>query len=966
MSTFAEFYGPNAAYVQELYERYLADPQSVDPATRAYFARLAPAPPSVVVEGVRAEGLGRLDKVVAVVNLANAIREYGHLEAQLDPLGTPPPGDPALRLESYQLTEAELRAMPPDPVGGPLADGAASAWDALMELQAVYSGATGYDYDHLRLPDERQWLREMAESRRFCPPNDPVNRRAILERLTQVEAFELFLHRAFPGKTRFSIEGLDMLVPLLDEIIGEAAESGIYATLIGMAHRGRLNVLAHVLNKPYDQILLEFKDPVQDGVMAEGNDLGWSGDVKYHAGARRALAEGDTLDLLVSMAPNPSHLEHVNPVVEGMARAAGTFTDQPGPPRFEHRRSLPVLIHGDAAFPAQGVVAETLNMARIPGYATGGTIHIIANNQLGFTTDPVDARSTLYASDLAKGFKIPIVHVNADDPLACIEAGRLAVAYRNRFQRDFLIDLIGYRRHGHNEGDEPRFTQPEMYRRIDRHPSVRAIWARKLEEEGELAPGEADALLEAQMERLQRTLEGLQVESADLGPDLEPPPPGAARRVKTAVEQHKLAEMLAALQTLPAGFTLNPRLERILRRRGQILEEPAGRHVDWGTAEQLAFASILAEGTAIRMTGEDVERGTFSHRHAVLFDANTGEPYTPLQALPQSRAAFEIHNSPLSENAAVAFEYGYNIQSPDRLVVWEAQYGDFINVAQAMIDEFVVSGRAKWEQTPSLVLLLPHGYEGQGPDHSTGRLERFLQLAAETNMRIANPTTSAQYFHLLRRQAALLKTDPLPLIVMSPKSLLRHPLAMSSLQELAEGGWQPVIDDGEVESGAIEPGEVRRLLLCSGKVYVDLAASPLRQESRQVAIVRVEQLYPFPLENLEALLARYTELEEVVWVQEEPENMGAWEFANPLLRTLLGERLPLRYIGRPRRASPAEGSAAWHQVNQAAIIERALRGNGRPMESAADGAGRGAKRSGGKAAKKAPTSAVADSTDITG
>ncbi|RIK56346.1 MAG: 2-oxoglutarate dehydrogenase E1 component [Chloroflexi bacterium] len=935
MNHFGEFYGPNAAYVWDLYEKYLADPNAVDAATRAYFVAFQQAgeaarpPVETGAEEIRAErARGDRDLVVAVVNLANAIREYGHLDAQLDPLGTPPPGDPALDLAAYGLTEEQLRRLPPDPVGGPVVAHTASAWDALAELRRIYSGSTGHDYDHLRLAEERRWLREMAESRRFCPPQDPVNERALLDRLTQVEGFELFLQRAFPGKTRFSIEGLDMMVPLLDEIIGDAADSGTYATLIGMAHRGRLNVLAHILNKPYAAILAEFKDPVQDGAMEEGNALGWMGDVKYHAGARRALDTGHTLDLVISMAPNPSHLEHVNPVVQGMARAAGTFTDTPGAPRFDHARSLPILIHGDAAFPAQGIVAESLNLGRIPGYTTGGTIHIIANNQIGFTTNPEDARSTLYASDLAKGFKIPIVHVNADDPLACIEAGRLAVAYRNKFQKDFLIDLIGYRRYGHNEGDEPRFTQPVMYAAIDAHPSVRTIWARHLEETGVIAAGEADALLETQLDALQKTLEGLEIESVDLGPDLEPPPPGAARRVRTSVDQTHLAALLAALQTLPEGFKLNPKLERILRRRGQILDAPDEPHVDWGTAEQLAFATILAEGTPIRLTGEDVERGTFSHRHAVLFDAESGAPHVPLQTLPQAGAAFEIHNSPLSENAAIGFEYGYNIQTPDRLVVWEAQYGDFINVAQAMIDEFVVSGRAKWEQTPSLVLLLPHGYEGQGPDHSTGRLERFLQLAAETNLRIANCTTAAQYFHLLRRQAALLKTDPLPLIVMTPKSLLRQPIAMSSLTELAEGHWQPVIDD------TADPAAVRRVLLCSGKIYADLALSPLRAEAGDVALVRVEQLYPFPVVELETVLARYAAAEEVVWVQEEPQNMGAWEFAQPLLHALLGSRRPLRYVGRPRRASPAEGFAAWHQVNQAAIVERALRGERQPLPTA--------------------------------
>ncbi len=578
MNKLSEFYGPNAGYVLELHERYVTDPDSVDAATRAFFRQFAPGEiealiqtrPAAPAAAAPKAGPFHMGKVVDAVNLANVIREYGHLAAQLDPIGAEPPGDPALELAYYGLAEQELRQMPASPVGGPLAEPAASAWEALQALREVYCSTTGYDYDHIRDPEERQWLREMAESRRFRPPKDPINPTALFERLTQVEGFEQFLQRSFPGKTRFSIEGLDMLVPLLDEVVGEAAESGIYAILIGMAHRGRLNVLAHILNKPYEQLLLEFRDPVHYTDRTAVNELGWTGDVKYHTGARRSLAEGDTLDLVVAMAPNPSHLEHINPVVEGMARAAGTFTDQPGEPRFEHHISLPVLIHGDASFPGQGVVAETLNLSHIPGYLTGGTIHIITNNQLGFTTDPIDGRSTLYASDLAKGFKIPIVHVNADDPIACIEASRLAVAYRNKFQKDFLIDLIGYRRYGHNEGDEPRFTQPVLYQHIDDHPSVRRLWAQRLVSEGQLDEDEPQALLQRQLDTLQDILDGLKIEEADLGPDLEPPPSGAARRVRTFVEIDTLQELMAAALALPEGFTVNPRLQRLLKRRRQL------------------------------------------------------------------------------------------------------------------------------------------------------------------------------------------------------------------------------------------------------------------------------------------------------------------------------------------------------------------------------------------------------------
>lgn len=941
MTNLSEFYGPNAGYIWELFEKYRKDPLAVDAATRAYFEQHAAEfadvqavrDPSASIDTAVSTPTASsqidelaLGKIIKVVNLASAIREYGHLAAQLDPLGTPPPDDPSLHLEHYGLSEDELRQLPAAPVGGPVAAESQSAWDAIQKLREVYSTTTGYDYDHLRNPAERDWLRNVAESKQFRPPNDPINPTALLERLTEVEGFEQFLQRTFPGKTRFSIEGLDMMVPLLDEIVGEAADDGIYAILLGMAHRGRLNVMAHLLGKPYETMLLEFKDPIASDLERTSNEVGWTGDVKYHAGARRSLPGGNTFDLVISIAPNPSHLEHVNPVVEGMARAAGTFADERGAPRFDHRATLPVVIHGDAAFSAQGIVSETLNMGRIPGYLTGGTIHIIANNQIGFTTEPVDGRSTLYSSDLAKGFKIPIIHVNADDPIACIEAGRIAMAYRQKFQKDFLIDLIGYRRYGHNEGDEPRFTQPLVYKRVDAHASVRQLWAQQLVSEKLVDETHPQSLLQGHLNKMQGIFDQLKLDEADLGPELEPPPPGAAKRVRTAVDVETLRGLLEALMSYPSDFTVNPRLQRILARRGQILQDPAAQNVDWGTAESLAMASILADGTPIRVTGQDAERGTFSHRHAVLADVETGKHFTPLHNIPQAAAAFEIHNSPLSENAAIGFEYGYNIQTPERLVIWEAQYGDFINGAQAVIDEFLVSGRSKWEQTPSLVLLLPHGYEGQGPDHSTGRLERFLQMAAETNMRIVNCTTAAQYFHLLRRQAALLKADPLPLVVMTPKSLLRNPNAMSSLHELAEGQWQPVIDDPffadkDADKDAMQ---VQRLILCSGKVYVDLISNEKRQARTDIAIVRVEQLYPFPVAEVKELLARYGNIDEVVWVQEEPHNMGAWEFARPILEELLAGSLPLRYVGRPRRSSPAEGSTAWHQKNQAVIIEQAL------------------------------------------
>ena len=912
MSGWQGFSGINRGYVLELYDRFRQDPASVDPETRALFeAWTPPADESGAIEGNR----GTPRAAVSAVNLAQSIRRYGHLAAQLDPLGSKPIGDPTLRPERHGLTEDDLHHIPATLVSSPLAAQSANMQEFVAALRRVYCSTTGYDYAQVFVPEERQWLRKAAEEGRFREPADPIDPVALLERLTQVEAFERFLHRTFPGKTRFSIEGLDMLVPILDEVIGDAAEAGTRSILIGMAHRGRLNVMAHVLCKPYQQILAEFKDPLSSRSFRE--DMAWAGDVKYHAGAHRAIKDGREIGLEVSMPPNPSHLEAVDPVVEGMARAAGTTADQPGLPKFDSGRSLPILIHGDAAFPGQGIVAETLNLSRLAGYDTGGTIHIIVNNQLGFTAGSAESYSTSYASGLARGFKIPIVHVNADDPVACVEAARLAIAYRMRFRRDFLIDLIGYRRWGHNEGDEPGFTQPVMYQKIANHPTVREIWARTLVSRGVIDASVPDVLAKKYMDELQNAFDQLQPEEHFVEPMPQAPPPGAAAKAQTAVSLERLGELNASLLAIPEGFAIHKKLERMRDKRGNATARPDERTVDWSTAEDLAFASILADGTAIRLTGEDVERGTFSHRHAVLHDVNSGAVHVPLQALPQARAGFEIYNSPLSENGALGFEYGYNIQAPSRLVIWEAQYGDFINGAQVIIDEFITSARVKWGQQPSLVLLLPHAHEGQGPDHASARPERFLQLAADINMRIANCTTASQYFHLLRRQASLLLTDPLPLIVLTPKSLLRHPLVASTPRELAEGRFRTVIDDDEARERA---ADVRSVIACTGKVYVDLVGSDKRAAARELAICRVEQLYPVPAQNLRAMFDAYASAQEIVWVQEEPENMGAWDFIRPHLIEAAAGR-PVRVIARPRSASPAEGSAARHARQQQLLIE---------------------------------------------
>ncbi len=936
MSQWREFGGVNEGYVLELYERFQQDPSSVDASTRATFERLGPPPgapnaggptpvgpnfssasPAAPEAELKFRPTGSLRAIVGAVNLAEAIRRYGHLAATIDPLGSAPVGDPSLHAETHGVTEGELRQLPASLVGGPVADDAANAAEAIERLRRVYCSSIGFDVAQIFVPEEREWLRYQIEAGTFRAPHDPVDAVELLERITEVETFEKFLHKAFPGKTRFSIEGLDIMVPILDEIIGDSAQAGVRHVLIGMAHRGRLNVLAHVMRKSYAHILSEFREA--QGAQPFREDLGWTGDVKYHAGARARVREEDSApEVVISMPPNPSHLEFVNPVVVGMARAACTDTSAPGQPVVDKGITLPILIHGDAAFPGQGIVAETLNLSRLRLYDVGGTVHIIANNQIGFTATARQSYSTSYASGLARGFKIPIFHVNADDPEACIEVARLTAVYRSTFKRDTLIDLVGYRRHGHNEGDEPSFTQPEMYRVINGHPTVREIWAARLAERGVVTPAQAEALVTASMTALDEALETVKRNAQPKDEYPEPPPRGVARQARTGVPQERLQALNTALTTVPAGFTIHKKLERGREKRRGVLAAPDERAVDWAAAEDLALASILEDGISIRLTGEDVERGTFSHRHAVFHDFVTGNRDVPLQRIPQARVAFEIYNSPLTECATIGFEVGYNLQAPGRLVIWEAQYGDFINGAQVILDEFVTSGRAKWGLTPSLVLLLPHAYEGQGPDHSSARVERFLEAAADINLRVAYPTTAAQYFHLLRRQAVLLLTDPLPLVVLTPKSLLRHPLVACRPRDLADSRWQPVLQDDEALTRA---GAVRRLVLCSGKVHVDLVSSEHRAQHPEIALVRVEQLYPFPWADVKAAIDAYPGLDEIVWVQEEPENMGAWSFVRPLVEELLDGRLPLCYVGRARSASPSEGTSSWHAVNQKILVD---------------------------------------------
>jgi 2-oxoglutarate decarboxylase len=858
--------------------------------------------------------------VAAAMALVKAFRTHGHLAARVDPLGTEPVGDPALDPTPLGLTP-EIMAAIPSKVLRVYVPGRTLA-ESYPHLQQTYCGTLGYQIEHIASHEERVWLREKIESGAFHTPLSAEEKKRLLGRLTKVEALERFLHKAYLGHKRFSIEGVDMLVPMLDLTLQLAAADRGREVVIGMAHRGRLNVLAHVIGRPYETIFAEF----EGGRFVEGNQLtpeGGTGDVKYHHGAEGAFPLPNGKSIAVTLSPNPSHLEFVSPVVDGRARATQTLRKGRAP-HHDAAVALPVLIHGDAAFAGQGVVAETLNLSALPGYGVGGTLHIITNNQVGFTTDMEDARSTRYASDLAKGFDVPIIHVNSDDPEACLSAVRLAMAYREKFRRDVLIDLVGYRRYGHNEGDEPTYTQPLMYERIKQLPPVRAIYAEQLAAEGVLSREEAEKQAETIYERL---VQAQQQFRASLGRATVPEPRTqrmAGQEVVTAVPAETLTALNEQLLTWPAGFTVNPKLKRQLERRRAVLGPEGG--IDWGHAEALALASLLVEGVPVRLTGQDTERGTFSQRHLVLHDAKTGQRLVPIQRLRGALAPIEVHNSPLSELATVGFEYGYSASASEALVLWEAQFGDFINGAQVIVDQFLSAGLSKWGLTTRLTLLLPHGYEGQGPEHSSARLERFLQLAAEGNIRVANPTTPSQYFHLLRRQAR--RTRQRPLIVMTPKSLLRHPLASSRLEELATGAWHPVLDDAK--STADLAPEIRRVVFCTGKIYYELLAEADKLGDRRPAIVRIEQLYSFPWPEARALLARYPGLRELVWVQEEPRNMGAWFYLEPKLRELLPAGAVLHYVGRPERASPAEGYPAAHAAEQARIVAEALgRGEGK-------------------------------------
>jgi 2-oxoglutarate decarboxylase len=867
-----------------------------------------------------------LQAVQAATSLLKAYRTHGHLAAHLDPLGSEPKGDPALQPENVNLTPELMERIPASilRIGVP----GETLLEALPRMRDAYCGTIGYQVEHLSSHQQRIWLREMIETGAHRQPLSDDEKKLLLHRLIDVFQFERFLEKAYLGQKMFSIEGLDVVVPMLDEIVTLSQRDGAEEVVFGMAHRGRLSVLAHNLGRSVESILAEFEGSKQiDAVKAVAAiPHGGTGDVKYHYGHRGVYETADGKKISVRLYPNPSHLEFVDPVVTGGTR----FLQQDfegSTLSLDHKRAVPVLLHGDAAFPAQGVVAETLNLQALPGYTTGGTIHVIQNNQVGFTTDPSDARSTPYAADMAKGFNVPIIHVNADDVEACVAAVRLAMAYRERWCRDVVIDVIGYRRFGHNETDEPAYTQPTMAAAIKSHPPVSELYAEKLIEDGTVSAEEVGKTSDERHSEMSNALKGLR-QKMEAGEYEDPTVTGATTQtgelldrtasppVHTAVDAEKLRGINEALQKTPEGFNVHRKLRRPLARRIEALEQGG---IDFGQAEALAFGTLLTDGVHIRLTGQDTERGTFSHRHLVLHDENTGLEYTPMQNLEDASAPFELYNSPLSETACLGFEYGYSAASPSALVLWEAQFGDFANAGQVIVDSFIVSGESKWGQTSRLTLLLPHGYEGSGPEHSSARIERFLALGAEGNIRIAYPTTAAQYFHLLRRQALIKK--PRPLIVFTPKGLLRLDKAAATLPELTDGELRFILDD---PTAGERREKVERLVLCTGKVYYDMDGSDRRGDAENVAIARVEVLYPFAKEQLERLIASYPNLKEIAWVQEEPRNMGAWKVMSRRMPDVLPEGVTLTYIGRQGRASPGEGYSGAHAREQERIVLTAL------------------------------------------
>jgi len=844
-----------------------------------------------------------LDKQMRVQALVNAHRVRGHLIADLDPLASEEPHlHPELDPATYGLTIWDLDRE--FLTGGIAGRDRMKLDDVLHVLRDAYCRTIGIEYMHIQEPAEKRWIQEHVEG--VSVELDGDEKRHVLERLNAAEALEKFLATKYLGQKRFGIDGAEAAIPLLDAVLAEAADAHMDSAVVGMAHRGRLNVLVNLVGKSYEQLFTEFEGNI------DPESIQGSGDVKYHLGQVGKFTSRNGNAIEVELAANPSHLEAVDPVVVGMARAKMDLIEPPG-----NYPVLPVLIHGDAAFAGQGVVAETLNLSDIKGYRVGGTIHVIINNQLGFTTPPTAARSSEYPTDVAKLVQAPILHVNGDDPEAVVRVARLAFEYRQAFHKDVVIDMVCYRRHGHNEGDDPSYTQPLMYKRIDARRSVRKLYTEALVKKGDISIEEAEAALDDFQNRLQAALDETRAQASP-GP-LESAPerhfPGVRPHVETGVPEEALDEILAALEHVPDGFTVHPKLARQFEGRHAMYTED--REVDWALGEAFAFGSLLHEGTSVRVTGEDSRRGTFSHRHAVLVDYETGAEIAPLEGAARDGARFWIYDSLLSEFAALGFEYGYSVENKDALVVWEAQFGDFMNGAQVIIDQFVVAAEDKWDQTSGLVLLLPHGFEGQGPEHSSARIERFLTLSAGDNIQVCNATTSAQLFHLLRRQVR--REVRKPLVIFTPKSLLRAKASRSPVSAFTHGSFQEVLGDPGVE----DPASVRRVVFASGKVAVEAQAERDRRGDA-VAIARVEQLYPWPYEGVAEVLAAYPNADEIVWLQEEPENMGAWNHIKGRLYEAHEDTHRIRRVSRQESASPATGVLAVHQAEQRDLIDHAL------------------------------------------
>lgn len=949
-----QFYGPNIGYVYDQYEKYLENPNIVDQTIKSLFDELG-APPNDIPNLIATTKLNSktnskieathsaeqkqhpdIKKVASAWKLLKDIRTLGNIAADINPIKLEQAGHTSqadlsfLNIETYNLTKEDLMEMPVTWLWEDAPSHIQNGWEAYQYLKTIYTEKVAYEFEHIHDRTERKWLEEYIEHKQIDSKHTSDQRIKLLERLIEVDSFEEFLHKTFVGQKRFSIEGLDVLVPMLDKLIAASGKDQTENIMIGMAHRGRLNVLAHVLGKPYELIFSEFHhSPNKDIIPSEGSrgiNFGWTGDVKYHLGADRDIKDSPSHTIHINLANNPSHLEFVNPVVQGKTRASQeNRKTQGGYSQQNKQAALSVLIHGDAAFPGEGVVAETLNLNKLKGYDTGGTIHIIANNMIGFTTNFDDSRSTKYSSDLAKGYEIPIIHVNADDPERCLDVIIFAYEYRKKFNKDILIDLMGYRRYGHNEMDDPAVTQPQFYEKINKHERLYKKYGYELIAKKILSEKEAGQKLES-AEKILKTIYEKYIKEENSKNQTSLVPKiiiEGVPNINTSVPNDFLNTINKSLLNWPEKYTVYPKLERILKRRETAFAE--GNKIDWALAETLAFATILADGIPIRLTGQDSERGTFAHRHLVLHDVKTSESFVPLHHFPEAKSSFSIYNSPLSEAAVLGYEYGYSVKAQEALVLWEAQFGDFANAAQVIIDQFISSGPAKWGQKSSLVMLLPHGYEGQGPEHSSARLERFLQMSAENNWIVANVTSAAQYFHILRRQALLTGTESAtPLVLMTPKSLLRHPHTGSLSSELSNGQFHPIL---EQEGTGTEQDKVKRLILCSGKVAVDLAVELEQLPTEQVEllhIARVEQLYPFPKKDVIELIERFPNLEEVIWVQEEPQNMGSWSFIQPILSEVVGKNLKASYIGRPKRSSPATGDPLIHKQEQSTIIHDAL------------------------------------------